>query len=317
MYTGSVPTYREIKETEALSVVNRWFNTLYGDAIPPEINNVVFEMRFLDYLTQHNFCTNAAFRDLQPIGEPFKNVYASVELNHPKILEKQYGPDLVVLQEAIQDNYTSIHFVTNGYGSSKVFLKDATIKFLKVICGDSPYNITILRLLIRNIITSPFEGRNWQSAVFLYGAPGTSKSVWADLVKRLVPSHHVQEFNRHQNKNTFSVGQLADCRLLIVIVSDLTQITNKQVEVLKRVLGRDTLTHETKYLSEFGIISPSCQILIISNKGPNEFPLFGNDQAIMDKLIKVYLGPVLQIPSKLQLPNIATSLDRYISDIFN
>jgi hypothetical protein len=238
-------------------------------------------------------------------------VSAAVELKNSQILTRNYGPNLVIQQEPINAEYQPA--VIRGEEAPKIFVQEATLRFLKVICGESNSNLNVFRVLIRNIITGRFEGRNWQSAVYLYGAPGTAKSVWADLIKRIVPAGAVQELNRHQNQ--FSIGQLDGCQILIV--SDLTQITQKQVEVLKRVLGRDTLTHERKYESEFGVISPTCQVLIISNKKPADFYLFGQDQAIMDKLIKVYLGPEFQITSQFQIPNIATRLDRYISDIFN
>jgi len=60
-------------------------------------------------------------------------------------------------------------------------MHQSTLDFLEVICGSNNVTLTILRMFIRNILTSRYEGRNWQSAIYLYGAPATSKSVWADL----------------------------------------------------------------------------------------------------------------------------------------
>ncbi len=90
----------------------------------------------------------------------------------------------------------------------------------------------------------------------------------------MVSPSFIQEFNRHQNQ--FSIGQLENCEVLVV--SDLTQINSKQIEVLKRILGRDTLTHEKKYESEFGVISPYCQVILISNFPPTHFKFFSDDQ---------------------------------------
>lgn len=157
------------------------------------------------------------------------------------------------------------------------------------------------------------EGKNWQSALFLWGAPGTSKTVWAEILKKLVPSNFIQEFSRNQNQ--FTPNQLEHTRLLIV--SDLVELTAKQVEVLKRILGRDTFTKEEKYQSEYGVISSFCQVLFISNFPPKSFPLFAKDQAILDKLIQVQLTSDLQIPAHLQIPNMSRLLDGVCSDIFN
>lgn len=243
------------------------------------------------------------------MGEPFKNIFAQVIQGQPEVTERPYGPDIIVEAEPINAAYAKPNFRVEG----KIAMQQSTLNFLEVICGSSSYTLMVLRVFIRNIITARYEGRNWQSAVYLYGAPGTSKSVWSDLIKGLVSPNAIQEFNRHQNQ--FYVGQLAECQVLVV--SDLTQITPKQIEVLKRVLGRDTLTHEKKYESEFGVIAPYCQVLIISNHPPSHFWLFNSDQAVMDKLIKVYLGPQYQIPSKFQIANLGTRIDKYLPDIFN
>jgi hypothetical protein len=87
----------------------------------------------------------------------------------------------------------------------------------------------------------------------------------------------------------------------VLVVSDLTKITQKQIEVLKRVLGHDTLKHEKshsarallraqprceflhikiisdyfymkkKYEIEFDMIAPYCQVIMISNHPPSHF----------------------------------------------
>ena len=120
---------------------------------------------------------------------------AAVELKNSQILTRNYGPNLVIQQEPINAEYQPA--VIRGEEAPKIFVQEATLRFLKVICGESNSNLNVFRVLIRNIITGRFEGRNWQSAVYLYGAPGTAKSVWADLIKRIVPAGAVQELNRH------------------------------------------------------------------------------------------------------------------------
>jgi hypothetical protein len=218
--------------------------------------------------------------------------------------------ETITLSPPIKARYQTVSLNNESY---KIVIKKETLNFLEVICGDSAYNKLVLRIFLRNVISAPYEGRNWQSAVYLHGAAGTAKSVWAHITKRLVPEGAVQEFSRHQTQ--FTPGQLENCQLLII--SDLIHLNSKQLEVLKRVLGRDTITSERKYHQEFGIISPNCQVLIISNFPPEHFFLFANDQAILDKLIKVYLGPQYQIPQPLQVPNIGDKLDPFLPDLMN
>jgi hypothetical protein len=67
-------------------------------------------------------------------------------------------------------------------------ISETTYDFLRVLCGENPLYLYILKVFIRNVLTAPFEGRNWESGMYLYGAPGISKSVWVELLKLLVPS---------------------------------------------------------------------------------------------------------------------------------
>jgi hypothetical protein len=41
-----------------------------------------------------------------------------------------------------------------------VAMRDASVNFLNVICGTSEYNLNVLRVFLRNILTVPYEGRN-------------------------------------------------------------------------------------------------------------------------------------------------------------
>lgn len=110
-------------------------------------------------------------------------------------------------------------------------------------------------------------------------------------------------------------GQLSNTHLLVV--SDLTELTQKQPDVLKRLLGRDTFTLEEKFQSEYGMIAPYCQVIIVSNHPPRHFKLFAEDQALLDKFILVYLGADLQIPAAYRIPNMGIFLDSFASDLFN
>lgn len=309
MYTGSVPTYKIIEETEAVSLVFKWLNRFYNQ-IPGEIDTVEFVKRFLIFLTPKNFITPDAFKQLQPAGCSFENVFAHITPEKQHIVELLYTTETITLSPPIKAIYQTVSLNDK---SNKIVIKKETLNFLEVICGDSAYNKLVLRIFLRNVISAPYEGRNWQSAVYLHGAAGTAKSVWAHITRRLVPEGAVQEFSRHQTQ--FTPGQLENCQLLII--SDLIHLNSKQLEVLKRVLGRDTITSERKYHQEFGVISPNCQVLIISNFPPEHFYLFANDQAILDKLIKVYLGPQYQIPQPLQVPNIGDKLDPFLPDLMN
>lgn len=117
-----------------------------------------------------------------------------------------------------------------------------------VLCGKNKDNLSVFKGFLRNVITAPYEGRYWQSGLYLYGAGGTSKNLWAEVFQKFVPQENIQEFNRYQTQ--YSAGQLEKCQLFIV--SDVIQLTKKQIDVLKRILGRDNISYKIKYSSEFG-----------------------------------------------------------------
>lgn len=58
-------------------------------------------------------------------------------------------------------------------------------------------------------------------------------------------------------------------------------------------------------------------MVFVSNFEPDYFPNISKDDALMEKLIKVYLGPELIIQPENQIPNFGRKLDSYLPDIFN
>lgn len=56
---------------------------------------------------------------------------------------------------------------------------------------------------------------------------------------------------------------------------------------------------------------------MVSNQAPHEFPLFRDDQAILDKLIKVKFGPEVTIPSQFQISNMTDFIESVCADIFH
>jgi hypothetical protein len=219
-----------------------------------------------------------------------------------------YGKSFYSGEDFIVADYTEPSFY-NG----KIALRKETKNLLFVLTGEDKYAGNVLRYFARNCLTSDLEGRNWQTALSLYGAAGTAKSAWAELIKKLVSPHYVQEFSREQNQ--FTANQLAFCKVLIV--SDLSYLSGKQKDVFKRLLGRDTFAKEDKFDPHIGMISPACQVLIISNSPPEQFELFKNDSALLDKLIRVRFPSSMVISSEHQTPNTANYLDGYMADVVN
>jgi len=312
MYNNSVPTYKELTESEAINIVKNWCSLIFPLAVR-EIDTVQFYKIFLTYLATDSPVSTDSFTKMTPVGAYFKNFAATIEPGNLEVQLRPYNKSIVSPKRIIQSDYRRPSFSTSDLSGTKIGMSEEAINFLKVICGSESYNLNVLRVFLRNVLTAPYEGRFFQSALYLYGAPGTSKSMWAELIKALVPPEQIQEFSRTQNQ--FSAFQLKNCSVLIV--SDLQMLLKSHTDVFRRILGRDQLTSEEKYVSGFEIVEPYCQVIIISNEPPDAYSLFQRDQALLDKLIKVYLGPELQIPTDLQIADLREHLHVLCSDIFN
>lgn len=312
VYSKSVPTYKEISELEALVVVKTWIKQVMPLGVS-SIDTVGFYKTLLQYLATEQPISIDKFYSMMPVGAFFKDGAATLEPGNKQIKLLEYNQSIVTPKRVINSNFVFPSFKVDNEGHAKIAMGEDTINFLRVICGSDNYNLNVLRVFLRNVITAKYEGRNWQSALYLYGAPGTSKSMWIELIKSLIPPEQVQEFSRTQNQ--FSASQLKHCSVLIV--SDLQLLLKQHTDVFRRILGRDQLTFEEKYVQGFDMIEPYCQVMIVSNEPPQSYTLFSEDQALLDKLIRVYLGPELQIPTDLQVADMREHLNPYMSDIFN
>lgn len=128
-----------------------------------------------------------------------------------------------------------------------------------------------------------------------------------------MPPSRVQE--QSKTINQFTAGQLENCDLLIL--SDVQHMTKDLVGLFKALVGRDSIAKERKYEKEISLINPSCQLIIVSNFPPSNFPQIANDEGMMDRIIQVTFDESDRIPADLQLANLEVYLKKMIPDVFN
>lgn len=177
-YTGGVPTYVEIKDSEAVFIVQAWLKKFFVE-IPKEVDSAQFYSNLLRHLAAEKSLTKQRFEQMMPTGVFFQQGVVAITETSTQVQLLDYGPSIVTPDEIVHSNYEPL--ITSKSGSqSYVCISKETKNLLRVLCGDSNYNLNVLRYFLRNVITAPYDGRNRQSAVYLYGAPGTSKSVWVE-----------------------------------------------------------------------------------------------------------------------------------------
>ncbi len=177
--------------------VKNWIKEILPIPIK-EIDTHSFYKNFLMYLSTEAPVSIERFKLMQPEGSYFTNGVALVKESQPEVELRKYDESIVTPKIIIDSEYKKAVF-KNEDGKYEICLPESTYNFLRVIAGDDTYNMNALRYFMRNVLVSEIEGRAFQSALYLYGAPGTSKSTFAELLKVLVPSERVQEFNRNQN----------------------------------------------------------------------------------------------------------------------
>jgi Family of unknown function (DUF5906) len=160
-----------------------------------------------------------------------------------------------------------------------------------------------LRSIIQRVILSPREGRNYQQCFWLWGNAGTAKSTWAEIAKMFAQGSTMELSKSH---NQFTSLSLKGKKLLLI--SDVERMPKDMIESLRTILGRDQLYYEVKHQNVFDFIEPFCQVIIISNKSPDQFPLIWERIELREKITPLKFSH--PIPQRLMISNLKNYLDK-------
>lgn len=178
------------------------------------------------------------------------------------------------------------------------------------LCGRNRLTVMLFRTLCQRTIMAPSEGTNYQSAHWVYGPPGTGKSTWGLLLSLLVGLDRMTEMGI--DSNNFSNSAIVEKSLLIL--SDIVEISNKLYKILKPMLGRDPSKVEVKYEKNVITVTHFCQVLFIGNRKPSECGTLGNDPAVQDKTIPIFLNNVIK--SNKMKGDLSSTMTGMVTDIF-
>lgn len=138
-YTGGVPTYKEIVESEAIDLIIKWLETIF-EQVPKEVdtNSFYFHLSLLKYIASVNFITKPKFYALTPVGAYFQDVAAVLKANSPQVYKVPYGPDLVSPEEIISAPYNDFEYHYDAeLHEDGVTITNLTRDFLDGITGGS------------------------------------------------------------------------------------------------------------------------------------------------------------------------------------
>lgn len=150
---------------------------------------------------------------------------------------------------------------------------------LRVLTESDPIKAVAIRSLIHRVVHATIEGRRYNQAYWLFGAPATSKSYIIKILQFFSNNSYV-ELSRNQNQ--FTPMSFNDAKL--IHVSDINRVGMDMVDMLRKILGRDTMYGEIKHKTGKIDVQPFAQVVITSNDGPKHFPEIFTKAGFKDKI---------------------------------
>nr|YP_002600956.1 putative phage associated DNA primase [Pyramimonas parkeae]YP_002600974.1 putative phage associated DNA primase [Pyramimonas parkeae]ACJ71153.1 putative phage associated DNA primase [Pyramimonas parkeae]ACJ71159.1 putative phage associated DNA primase [Pyramimonas parkeae] len=177
----------------------------------------------------------------------------------------------------------------------KIALSDWLQGFFKTLtynlAEQSPLNIFILRTFMNRIIFAAKEGHFYQTITWLSGRSATGKSSIVSICKFLSEGSYLE---LGKDSNQFTASALVGKKLLLI--TDPSKITPNQIDILRTVAGRDTLSYENKNMNGTYTFVPYCQILIVTNRNPRDYDNIWQLEELRTKIIDIeYLHPLPEV----------------------
>jgi hypothetical protein len=326
VYSETNKNYKIRTKGEFVKDLSKKVKKLYKGVTPPSCGSHSFYYSFQQYLFTSLNISSPTLLQKMPLGVSFLNGFALINTNTNVTELIDLSPSVLTTQKPINDSYALPKFEETPEDMKKavdqlihnvltggIVISHATRIFLENLTLGDEYNYNAFRGFLYSLITAAKEGKNFQRAFWLSGPPGCSKSLFAALCRLLVEEAFVKEFKRVINQ--FSAGQIKDARL--ILISDLNTVTPQLIQLLKQILGRDTLDSEKKNVQETSAINSYAQVLIPSNKRPTDFSLIREDEALLEKIVEVHYPSYASIPPHLQVANFQDHFHVFMKDIFN
>jgi len=214
------------------------------------------------------------------------------------------------LKQAIQKNCEKNLATETLKNFSQSFVTNIKVTtFLQVISEGNPIKLMVLRCFLRRCITAHIDGKQSQTALWLFGKQGTSKSTFAILSRKIVGEKFCEI--AHQ-ANQFAFQPLFQAN--VGFFSDLETMSSSHRKMLRQGIGRDTISAGIKNKNKTVAKPVFAQFLITSNKQPNQFGSLWEMQEIRERIIPLFFEK--PIPTKYMTGNIDDFLDELLPFIW-
>ena len=171
-------------------------------------------------------------------------------------------------------------------------------------------NRTMLEL-VRDMIRRAIEpAKNIQTGFWIYGPPGTGKSTFVNWLKGITGSMAVEMVIK--NMTLFTNARLKGKSLLII--SDGDNVNYEAINLLKKILGRDSISYDWKHemLVSSTFVSHGV-VVVTSNQNVANAMVGVYDEGFIDRMIEI---PFTFVPHRPQ-PGLKEYLDANTSALVN
>lgn len=259
--------------------------TFVTDVIPVNIEKYALKKEsVITFLkTERKELTDSITMNIEPIKEDMK----LESLNKPDFMQ-DYDP-----LDEIQATISKEDFQT----------------LLKVLTEEDPIKAVALRSMLRRIITALRDGTNYQQGWWLYGPPSSGKTTFFNICRLIAQGSFVE---LSKSRNQFTALSLKDAKL--ITISDVSKLTTDMIELLRCILGRDSIYGEKKHENGTYNIRSCALVIISSNSDPNEYPQIMGVPEIRDKITTLKFNHM--IPQEFMVGNMEKQLEKYMWHFF-
>ena len=277
--------YEKITDAEALTHVSLWIQELFEQHPPGIISNVDFARNVLQNLrVKINLCRLDSL-DAQTPGLALRSGWVGNAKGDELLWFMPYTTEYFVkqcyindplpcmLNERIREQYAKLRFpfeeedpispqmkdhlrmeeekiqqqFNQGIDDPLKLIQEEILdedfqNFLRVITEDSQINAVCFRSMIQRVIFALREGLFYQQGFWIVGPPSSGKTTMMNILRLMAQGSSVE---LPRNKNQFTALSFQGAKL--ITVSDISKLSTDMIEMLRVLLGRDTMYAELKF----------------------------------------------------------------------
>jgi len=199
--------------------------------------------------------------------------------------QSSFNQDLLPEHTEVQEPLSLIDQRIERVDALKDILTDGFIKFLIDLTQNNLEIMLALRTCLARILFAGDIGSKLQTGFWFYGPPRTGKSLIQKIISLFGNTEIISGGVSNFSTDTYKSAS-------VIVFPDVLNFSSEQLQLLRRLLGRDPLSGERKYQQGSLTYVSKATTIITSNRYPGELKAL-NYEEYKDKLIFVpFTSPI-------------------------